>query len=388
MKKNFKFLVIALIVAFFIVFNIESFTGFFTGLLGEENATEILVISTVPGPYSGNKQTERGMQIAMDELREQENGTNFKVIYETEWRSDWNVTKSNVEAVIDSGVKIIVPVSFSAYEALTPLAEERGVIQFSPVCYPLYPFIGHNLSYTFITNDCVVSPALMMAEIVYEKFNISNITIVYWDESFAPHDVGGFMKDLFKKRFEEIGGTVTSEIGIDLRSIDTDQLKIVLNNTNSKHIFLASRAGMAGLNTFPVLQIATELNLTVFTRIYRQEMIILPLELTNNIIFISDDYDPLNSNEFDSEYRSRYVFDPGKISRELYETIKILDTVMRTCGEDTECIREELHTREFDSVFGKIKFSENGVIIRPYMVKIVRDGVIDDLFEYSLLENQ
>ena len=379
-RKNFKLMLsVFLLLIFLTVFSFSSFTGFFIiPSVGEENATKIIVVLTPNESQSDNKNIEKGLRLAIENFKSP-NGNNFTLIFEQE-QPDLNITRDNVEKLINDGGKIVMPLSFKAFMTLAPLAEEKKVISFSPtICYPL---LDYNYSYVFISRDCIVSPSLIMAHVIREKFNISNINIIYSNETWGMH-----MKDQFKNMFEELGGSVASEISFDMSSIDINQLNRDLNETSFKSFFLANRPSTYDHDVFPIILTLDNLNSTVFTRISQEEGRFLLSQSSKNIIFISDNYEPRSSYDLDLEYKPEYIRDPNVFLKEAYDTIKIFSTVMQICGEDTECIQKELHTNEFDGTFGKIRFGENGVIIRPYMIKTVENGKIINLFEYSLLEN-
>jgi branched-chain amino acid transport system substrate-binding protein len=48
-----------------------------------------------------------------------------------------------------------------------------------------------------------------------------------------------------------------------------------------------------------------------------------------------------------------------------YDVTKLTLSIIKTCGEDTNCIKQELYRTNYDGVSGKIQFDSNGDGLPP-----------------------
>lgn len=82
-----------------------------------------------------------------------------------------------------------------------------------------------------------------------------------------------------------------------------------------------------------------------------------------------------NVKQFIKKYFEIYKRNPETLAANSYDTVKIIVPIMKKCGDDTDCTRDELYnTKNYPGVGGLISFDENGDVDKPLIIKTVRDG--------------
>lgn len=96
------------------------------------------------------------------------------------------------------------------------------------------------------------------------------------------------------------------------------------------------------------------------------------LDILGNEIISSGDFGSIDF--YESSGRS-YPY-----TVEGYIFVEIFKSLLDMCGDDMNCIKASIHENTFDTAIGKVKFGENGVIIRPYLLR-----KIDESFEGRMI---
>ncbi len=385
-NKNLRLFLVILIVLLLTV-SIGFIYGIIpTGLvIGEMNITKIAVILTENEVGSiFNDCVSMGVQTAVDDINRLGgiNGRRFEIIFENDQNSS-DVSRNISIRLADEGVIEIIPVTF--IKDLVNVSKEKKFILVSVThARPLFL----NSTYSFQFRDSNLVPMLTMAEVAIKELGLHDIVIIYSDRTI-------FSKDVFKERFEDLGGTVLLEINFTYGVTNNyTYISEMLKETKPEAVFFSNSIIDQGIYHFvDILKEirSTGLDFTILSRSIEESMgesslVELSGNVTEGIIFISH-YHTVHPNRY-----GRQNFGPGPVVNspctfQAYEAVAIPAMAMERCGEDVDCISNVLHTSEFDSLTGKIRFGEDGIIIRPYILKVVRNGMYNYLYEYGLLEN-
>lgn len=400
-----RFLIISIILLLTISI-IFIFGMFPTGMLiGQpQNTTKIGLILASEEIFSGyNDCVQTGVQMAVDDINMLGgiNGKRVEIILEND-QGDSNVVKSIGKTLSNSGVVEIIIVKELFIIPLLNLSKEEkfiiaGTTYGGPTISPSDLILtGEPIgNYAFFLNgsvfrfkDFVVSPTLIMAEIAAKKLGLREVAIIYHDNVEGPV----LSKNLFRRRFEALGGTILFESGFTSGVTDYTYMTDTLKETKPEAVFFTT-GWVGGLGLKHLADILKEikasgLNITLLgrsveTSLNQPSFVNLAGDAAEGFIFVS-----YNFNTHSHKYGRDFSTIPDPCVIRAYESVVIPAMAMEKCGEDVDCISNELHTGEFEGPTGKIRFREDGLIIRPYMIKVIKDGVHEDLYQYSLLENQ
>ncbi|MDI6721207.1 MAG: ABC transporter substrate-binding protein [Candidatus Aenigmarchaeota archaeon] len=78
---------------------------------------------------------------------------------------------------------------------------------------------------------------------------------------------------------------------------------------------------------------------------------------------------------FQEKYKARYNKTLGFRTAVSYDATIIIASLLKKCGEDVECVKKGLYeTKDYSGMSGLTSFDENGDVIKPLVIKTVRNG--------------
>lgn len=171
---------------------------------------EIIIggIGPLTGTASSYGQSVRGgMQIAVDEINAAGgvNGVKLKMIFEDD-EADGAKAKSAYEKLMDDGMQILIgAVTSGASVALNDLTAKDGILQITPSASQIEAADNPN-SFRLCFTDPL--QGVTMAEYAYQTLGYRSAAIIFnQDDSYSTG-----MKDAFKERWTELGGTIAEEV--------------------------------------------------------------------------------------------------------------------------------------------------------------------------------
>ncbi len=224
--------------------------------------------------------------------------------------------------------------------------------------------------YSFRTGVVATQLAKDAAHILQDKFNAKNIAILSINNDFGKGMVG-----VFKSSFK---GTIVVEQTFNQDGIDFRTQLLNLKKQNVDFIFLVGHIKESGL----LVRQARELGIKtpIFSDVYSvegPEFIQNAGELADGIVYLGIQFDADNKSpevsKFVTAYRAKYGEDPGVYAAQAYDGIMALIKAYDKCP-DNECAKRQLFTTDFQGVSGRIKFDENGDVIKDVVLKTIKDG--------------
>lgn len=327
-------------------------------------------------------------QLALDEVNSNEMvGRRIEIIYQND-ANDIRIARIAFENLTQRGVKNIIVLSWKTFMNLAPLATEKNVLLFLATTSQFEYDSGYN---TFRLRDFTVAPSLTMADVVYNKMNLSEITILY---SEYPNDKRGLLlKDIFKWRFSDLGGVVKNEISfqywsnfdlqmaeIDIARPENILIAVIGGRSVNEIIYIVEKIRERGINSRIILPIDI-CNTSIRTLQSK-------LHVKENVVFLS--YETPIENEYE-KFLSAYQLIYGKPKNiwylnEIYDGINIIAKTMKTCGgDDINCMKTEFHTNRYQTTYGEMIFDDNGIPFREYNIKTIENGECVNLYTHSLL---
>ncbi|MBW2990882.1 ABC transporter substrate-binding protein, partial [Candidatus Woesearchaeota archaeon] len=213
-----------------------------------------------------------------------------------------------------------------------------------------------------------------MAEFGYSKLNARTASVLYINQ-----DNGIGYKQGFIEKFEELGGRIVSEESYEPGTTDFRTHLSKIKEKNPDVFFLAGQE--AELAVKQTRELGIKAQILGPTTLETSDMVRIAENAAEGIIYTTPTFDPEDKSERVQEYLRKYKEKYGDISEyraaNAYDAVYIIALMIEKCGSErnTECIRDELYKVEnYPGVSGNITFDENGDVIKPTMIKTIRNG--------------
>ena len=226
--------------------------------------------------------------------------------------------------------------------------------------------------YAFRTFPSAKAMYGLLAEVAYEKGTRSVVTLS------AETDWSQSVVDSFKERFAELGGNVLGEETYPFEAADFKTELVKLNNLGAESIMISVQTPAEAAQ---IIKQMLELNIDL--QVYGDALVVSEATYENSQGGLSDTALGANAHvdttnnpqakEFVDRYLSLYER-PGVDFFDVtedYDGITIISQLIDECGDNTDCARELMLTRDWPGVSGTFRFNDQGDTIDPF-VAIVR----------------
>jgi branched-chain amino acid transport system substrate-binding protein len=325
-------------------------------------------------PLTGQMSTfgvdvKNAVELAIKEINEGGgiDGRQIKVIYEDD-QCDPKLSVTTVNKLMNvDGVKVIIgPFCSGASLSAAPVAQEKKVLLLSgSATNP--KLADYNLFFRTIPSDAY--QGMFGADYVFNKLGKRRVAIAY-----AQNDYCVGLKDVFKKRFTELGGKIVIETEHQEKATDLRTQITKIKNTDAEIVYLIAYPTDAG----HFLKQAKELglNLPIFSPEVMEDPDVIKIakEAAEGVLFTRAK--EIKNEEFLNKYKSVYGKEPGAYDAFYYDGVKIIGGALKRCNEDVDCIRNYLvNLKDYPGVSGKINFNENGDLVgAEFMIKTIKNG--------------
>ena len=318
------------------------------------------------------ERSKRGVELALEEINAKGGirGKNINIIYEDS-QGDPQKTVSAFRKLVDiEKVKFIIgPLSSPEVLAIAPIAEKKKVIILTPTASA--PMITYAGDYIFrnVMSDVYEGEAL--AVFVFRNLKKTNAGVLYINNDFG---IG--LKESFKKKFEARGKVVIEE-SFERRDMDFRTQLARIKAKNVEVLFVIGYAEMG-----QVLRQTREL--AVKTQIVSISMFEDPeiLKVAGNVaegvyytyrVFDTENEEPI-IQQFTKQFQEKYKEAPDIFTALSYDAMRILANALEKGGIDVEGCKKALYNiKDFPGVVGKTTFDENGDVIKPIGIKMVKN---------------
>lgn len=248
-------------------------------------------------------------------------------------------------------------------------AEQSKTVVLSPCSSA--PSISQAGDYIFRNYPSDLYQGSFGAEYVYNKLDKKNVAILY-----VKSDWGNGIKDVFSKKFNELGGTVVAEEGYEQTSRDlrTQLTKIKAANPELVYFLGYTEASIPGIKQAKELG----LNAPLFGGdAWDDSKLWTDTGAAGEGAMYSVMYVPLN-NDFKAKMRAKIGNDEITVcAPQAYDAVKLISKVIAKVGTNAEAIKNELYKTSYIGGVSasEIKFDSNGDLIGAnYIVKVVQNG--------------
>lgn len=255
--------------------------------------------------------------------------------------------------------------------AISPIANRNEVVVLSPGASS--PKISEAGDYVFRNWQSDALEAEVMAEYASKK-GIKKIAIMYINNAF-----GKDLEEASKKIFSSKGVEISTTEAFEQNENDFRTHLLKIKQYNPDGIYLLSYPQETPL----ILQQANELGInTNFLGVAAFEddsLIKIAGKLAEGVVYTHaippSDEEPTIAS-FKKNYRAKFGKGPGLISDTAYDAVKMIALAIKLGGGFSgDKISDGLYKiKDFPGASGIMTFDENGDVVKPIGLKIVRNG--------------
>lgn len=322
--------------------------------------------------YMG-KWSKEGALLALEEINNRGglDGKKVELIIE-DGATDPNKTVSAFQKLINNdNISIVIGFnSSSGIMASAPIANSKKIVILSSGAAS--PNVTEAGDYIFRNRLSGKVEVEEIAKFIIDKQNEKETGII-----FINNDYGKGYEEIFKNSFIKSGGKVLIEEAFQQDQSDFKTVIKKFKENNVKCVYLIAYAKEGGT----ILKQAKELNFN--SKWYSANAIEGPqfIEIAGksgeDLIYSVAKFDINDSLtfSFNANYKKKYGYDAEMFAANTYDALNIAVLAVSIGGKDGEKIKNYLYKiHNYPGVSGLTSFDSNGDVIKPVMMKIVKEG--------------
>lgn len=343
-------------------------------LISYLSATAEIRVAIV-GPLTGDfasygTEIQQGAQLAVDELNKRTGAEHVTLIAEDACLPATTVSAANKLTNIDHIDAVVGGYCVVGMIPMVPKFEAAHVIAFHSSAVPSSLLDAGE--YIFSTNVSINNEAGQAAAYARLTLGVRTAAIMYvntqWGEEY---------RDGFKKRFEELGGKVVSEIDLPIASADYRSELLRVKAAKPNLVFIAHVGPTIG----NVLKQARTLGISL--------PVIGPHEAAEPIVaqtggkaaegltvFAPALPKTAARAEFENAFSARFKRAPGLLASNAFDATHLAVSALRSCKDhDGACAKEIIYrTKDYAGVSGTFSVTEQGGTQKPFVRKVLVNG--------------
>jgi branched-chain amino acid transport system substrate-binding protein len=316
----------------------------------------------------------KGLELAKDDINNigGVNGKKIQLIVEDGKSSPQDaVSAFNKLVNIDKVKVVIITTGSSSVLSVAPIANEKKVILFTPAASA--PEITYAGDYVFRNRLSGLQEVREMADIAYKKLCLKRGAVLYVNNDFGQ----SYLK-VFDQIFRGNGGQILLAENYDQGGSDfRTQLAKIKQSREIDFVYLVGYAVECG----QILKQARELGLKTkwlsTIGIESDKVISVAKDAANGVIYTAPRYvlDDANVAPFEDKYFSKFNEHSNLYAANSYDALKIISDIITRDGYDADKIKNGLYkTKDYPGVSGITTFDENGDVMKPVMLKVIKDS--------------
>ena len=334
------------------------------------NIGAILPLSGQSAQYG--KWIQEGLELAKEEINSNGgiNGVTLNIIYEDD-QANPKLAANAMQKLADVDKVPVVFGSWSSSSVLAqaPIAEASHVIIMAEAVSPKIREAG---DYTFRIQPDGRLYMHALAPFAYNEMKLRKIAILY-----VNNDFGTDLASVFKEDFLKLGGQVVSENGFQQNQTDL-RTQVSLAGASKPDAIFAPAYTEVGY----ILKQAREAGLKqqfLAAATFENPDILKTAQDSANGVVYPHHFDPTSGDPVVRAYQEKYSRRFGHISEGFavlaYDGLNVISAGLRKCSNDTTCIKNYLYsTHDYSGVTGRTSFDEKGDVVKPIIIKTVRNG--------------
>jgi branched-chain amino acid transport system substrate-binding protein len=361
-----------LVSVFLVVALVATVLGFFGCA---KKAEEIKIGAILPltgsqGKYGEN--AKKGIDLAVKEenSRNGVNGKKIRIIYEDSQSSPRQAVAAARKLIAVDHVPVIIgEMASSLTIAIAPVAEQNHVVLISPSSSN--PDITHAGEYIF--RNCVsdVHEGSYVVRVARDLLGLKKVAVLYIN-----NDYGEGLKRIFVQEFEKSGHHVVTTQKFEPNATDFRPQLAKIKKSRPEGLFLVGHKEMIlALRQFKELNLKYQIISTVMFD--DPEILEKAGDAAEGTVFTTWrlDLKRKEAQEFLNSFKSEYGTEPGIFAPEAYDALKIVASAIESGGYSADGIKNALYEiREYPGATGETSFDENGDVMKPLVLEVVRNG--------------
>jgi len=341
----------------------------------EQGEIKIGAILPLTGEMSSHGQdAKEGIELAV-EIKNKAGGIKGKkivVIYEDD-RMQPQVGVSVFEKLTttDQVQVVLGGIGSSVALAIAPIAERKKVVFISPTASnPKLTYAG---DYIFRNWPSDNFEGGTMVKAVYNKLKLEMIAILY-----VNNDFGQGLKNIFREKFEEAGGTILIEEKYDHGDNDFRTQLLKIKRRKPEAVYLPGYYQEIA----KILRQAKEMQINALflstSPIENPKLLELAGNAAEGVIYTRPSFDPEHPNEeykkFSSAFKQKYGKEPGIAAAQCYDVANIIFLSIEQGGLRGEKIQKAMAAvKNFPGVTGTTSFDEYGDVVKEITLFTIRN---------------
>jgi len=354
------------------------FVVFLLVLFGCQQELKVYRIGAVI-PLSGQfeaygRNVKNGLTLALEEINAAGGvkGKPLDILFEDD-RSDEKVGANKAQSLVkNTAVPIIIGgVTSNVALAMAPVCEKGKVVLLSPTASsPKLSGIGQ---YFFRNYPSDTLEGRVMAEYAVRRMKIRTVAILYIDKEY-----GKGITDVFKERFQNLGGVVTYEKGYPEGTVDfVDDVKQVRANPPDAVYLPGYFTEVAAvLKELKSQKVEAKV---ISTQGMAEPMIVeIAGDAAEGVVYPQPPFDPESKapeiQKFVAAYKKKFPTKPNVDVAFSYDALRLVAKAIENCANYPADLRARIADTNFKGLTGDIAFGSDGdANIEPQMF-VVRGG--------------
>jgi branched-chain amino acid transport system substrate-binding protein len=346
-----------------------------SGKKGDTGSIKVGFVGPLTGDLSSLGQASKAaVELAVEDINMAGgiSGRKIEVIYEDGKCSPVPATGAVQKLInIDKVVSIIGGLCSSETSSFIKLASDAKVPVIS-YCSSA-PSLSNSGEYFFRTYPSDSYQGKYAAEYAYNILNVKKISILYHIS-----DWGTGIKDVFSKRFTELGGTILSVEGTpqEAREYKTQLTKI--KSLNPDYIYMPVYTEGAKVAVQQMIDLGMKTKILAADA-WNDPSFVSSVNKNADILYVGSTG---GSNEaFKQKYLAKTSEKEVPIcAPQAYDAATAIIGALKQVGTDSEKLPMAIGSQDFDGVAGRVKFDQNGDVVNVgYVVKRIANGQIVDI---------
>lgn len=316
---------------------------------------------------------KNGIEMAWNEFKKK--GIKIVMYYEdSQGKPDIAVNAFN--KLVGTGVKIIIGDLFSSPTlAIAPLVERNKAFLFSPgASNPKLSGISKHVFRNYPSDNF---EGELIGKYIKQK-GYSKVAVLY-----PNNDYGVGLKNVFTQTFLKLGGKIVLSEGYNENETDFRSILTKVLHSSVDALYLPGYYSAIGRITVQCKQMGCKLPMFSNIGVEDPKLLDIAKDAVEGLIYTAPDVNLKSEaphiQAFVKNYISKYSKEPGFPAAHGYDTGIILFSVIEKYGSDPDSIRKGLLENKFEGVTGSIAFKFNGDVIKPFVVKMIKNGKFETI---------
>ena len=306
-----------------------------------------------------------------------ENNTNrkFRWLYEDS-RGEPGVAVSAFNKLRASGVKIVIGDLFSSPTlAIAPIAEKRRILVFSPGASN--PKLSEFPRYIFRNYPSDDFEGMVIAKSMRDN-GYDRVAVLYPNNAYG---VG--LKEVFISAFTDLGGTVLLSEGYEENQATFGDLLAKVSSSQARALYMPGYYRSIARIAVQAKELGIQIAMFSNIGVEHPELHVLARDAVEGLRYTAPAINLSAEDgqiwQFVEEYKRKFGQEPGFPAAYGYDAVQVLVSVILEHGENPDSISKGLKIGLFEGVTGPTKFDEKGDVVKPFVMKVVRNGSFQEL---------